>query len=1011
MDTKEKRFESDIENSMLTQGGFTKGDLKTYDREKAIDLPKLIAFVEKTQPKQWERYKRNYGTDAEKKFYKRFQESIDTFGLLYVLRHGFEDRGAKIEIVAFKENNNRSQKVIDDYNSNIVTCTRQFKYSAQNENSIDMVLSVNGIPLVALELKNQLTGQSIANAKKQFMYDRNPRELCFQFDKRFLVYFAVDLNEIAMTTRLAGKDTFFLPFNQGTNGAGEVGGAGNPENPNGYTTSYLWEKVLTRDNLLELIHKFIQRVEEEKILYKNGTETKKKSVKLIFPRYHQLDVVNKLVADVKANGSGKNYLIQHSAGSGKSNSIAWLAYELSELHDQNDKPVFTSIIVINDRTVLDRQIQNTIFSFDHIKGMVEKIDDEKHSSDLKDAINDGKKIIITTLQKFPYIYDEINDTTDKRFAVIVDEAHSSQSGKTAGKLKAALADTEEALREFAEIEGREEQEIKDEEDKLVEQMLTHGKHKNLSFFAFTATPKEATLEVFGVKLPNGKFRAFHIYSMRQAIEEGFILDVLKNYMTYKNCYRIAKNTPGNPELPASQALKAIQRYESLHPHNLQQKTAIIVETFRSVTKNKINGNAKAMVVTASRLHAIRYYHEFKRYLERKGYHDLEILVAFSGIVKDGEKEYTEEGINKRKDGTRVKESQLPAEFHKDEYAMLIVAEKYQTGFDEPLLHTMFVDKKLKGVKAVQTLSRLNRTCSGKTDTFVLDFVNTAEEIKEAFEPYFECTELDQEINVNLIYDTRTMLRSYGLYNEEDIEKLLKIFYKKSPQNDTDLGKMAGVLTPVINRYKALPEDKRFDYKKLIHNFNKWYSYIIQISRMFDMSLQKEFHFTQYLEKMLPPATDEKPVDLEDKLRLEFYKLEQTFKGDISLNPTVEASTLVNPKTLKTSGKGMDKDELLDVIIDKINEKYLGFFLESDRVVVEQLYNRCVKYNDKIKMQARKNDEEVFNRSIFPEIFKKVAQECYMEQMKAFSKLFEDKIFYNSVMESMAAEAYKDLRNR
>ena len=724
-----------------------------------------------------------------------------------------------------------------------------------------------------------------------------------------------------------------------------------------------------------------------------------------------MDVVNKLVADVKANGSGKNYLIQHSAGSGKSNSIAWLAYELSELHDQNDKPVFTSIIVINDRTVLDRQIQNTIFSFDHIKGMVEKIDDEKHSSDLKDAINDGKKIIITTLQKFPYIYDEINDTTDKRFAVIVDEAHSSQSGKTAGKLKAALADTEEALREFAEIEGREEQEIKDEEDKLVEQMLTHGKHKNLSFFAFTATPKEATLEVFGVKLPNGKFRAFHIYSMRQAIEEGFILDVLKNYMTYKNCYRIAKNTPGNPELPASQALKAIQRYESLHPHNLQQKTAIIVETFRSVTKNKINGNAKAMVVTASRLHAIRYYHEFKRYLERKGYHDLEILVAFSGIVKDGEKEYTEEGINKRKDGTRVKESQLPAEFHKDEYAMLIVAEKYQTGFDEPLLHTMFVDKKLKGVKAVQTLSRLNRTCSGKTDTFVLDFVNTAEEIKEAFEPYFECTELDQEINVNLIYDTRTMLRSYGLYNEEDIEKLLKIFYKKSPQNDTDLGKMAGVLTPVINRYKALPEDKRFDYKKLIHNFNKWYSYIIQISRMFDMSLQKEFHFTQYLEKMLPPATDEKPVDLEDKLRLEFYKLEQTFKGDISLNPTVEASTLVNPKTLKTSGKGMDKDELLDVIIDKINEKYLGFFLESDRVVVEQLYNRCVKYNDKIKMQARKNDEEVFNRSIFPEIFKKVAQECYMEQMKAFSKLFEDKIFYNSVMESMAAEAYKDLRNR
>lgn len=1011
MDIKEKRFEADIESYMLSCGGFTKGDLKTYDREKAIDLPKLIAFVKKTQPKQWAKYERNYGADAEKKFYKRFQESVDTFGLLHVFRHGFEDRGAKIEIVAFKENNKLGQQVIDDYNSNIATCTRQFKYSAQNENSIDMALSVNGIPVVAMELKNQLTGQSIANAKKQFMYDRNPKELCFQFNKRFLVYFAVDLNEIAMTTKLAGKETFFLPFNQGSNGAGEVGGAGNPENPNGYTTSYLWEKVLTKDSLLELIHRYIQRVEEEKTVYKNGIESKKKSVKLIFPRYHQLDVVTKLIADVKENGSGKNYLVQHSAGSGKSNSIAWLAYGLSELHDENDKHIFTSVIVINDRTVLDRQTQDTIFGFDHVKGTVEKIDDEKHSSDLRNAINDGKKIIVTTLQKFPYIYDEINDIADRRFAIIVDEAHNSQSGKSAQKLKSALADTEEALREFAEMEGKEEEEIKDDEDRLVEQMLTHGKHKNLSFFAFTATPKASTLELFGVKLPNGKFNAFHIYSMRQAIEEGFILDVLKNYMTYKNCYKIAKDTPENPEVPATQALKAIQRYESLHPHNLQQKTAIIIETFRSVTKNKINGNAKAMVVTASRLHAIRYYHEFKNYLEMKGYDDIEILVAFSGVVKDGENEYTEEDLNRRKDGTTIKETQLPAEFNKDEYAMLIVAEKYQTGFDEPLLHTMFVDKKLKGVKAVQTLSRLNRTCLGKTDTFVLDFVNTAEEIKEAFEPYFECTQLDQEINVNLIYDTRTILRSYGLYNDDDIEKLLKILFKKTPQNDTDLGKMASLLTPVVNRYQELSEDKRFDYKKTIRNFNKWYSYITQVSRMFDISLQKEFNFTQYLEKMLPPAINPKSVDLEDKLKLEFYKLEQTFKGDISLNPTVETATLENPKTLKNAGKISDKDVLLGFIIDRINDKYQGLFLESDRVIVEQLYNRCVKYNEKIKMQAKKNDEEVFSRSIFPEIFKQVAQDCYMEQMKAFSKLFEDKAFYETVEKSIAKEAYKDLRNK
>lgn len=1010
MDIKEKRFESDIEAFMISKGGFDPGSLETYDREKAIDLSKLIDFIKKTQPKEWKKYERNYGSDAERKLYKRFQDSVDMHGLLHVIRHGFEDRGAKIMIAAFKQNTSLNQSVIEAYNNNILTCTRQFKYSTENENSIDMVLSLNGIPLIALELKNQLTGQSVANAKRQFMYDRNPKELCFQFDKRFLVYFAVDLHEVYMTTKLAGKDTFFLPFNQGSNGAGNVGGAGNPENVNGYTTSYLLEHVLTKDTLMEILQRYIQRVEEEKIVYKNGVETKKKSVKLIFPRYHQIDVVTKLINDVKKNGSGNNYLIQHSAGSGKSNSIAWLAYQLSELHDENNEPVFTSVIIINDRTVLDRQTQNTVFGFDHIKGIVEKIDDEKHSSDLKDAINDGKKIIITTLQKFPYIFDEVDSTHNRRFAVIVDEAHNSQSGKSAQKLKAALADKEEALKEFAEIECIEECEIKDDEDKLVSEMLTHGKHKNLSFFAFTATPKQATLEIFGQKQEDGRFRPFHVYSMKQAIEEGFILDVLKNYTTYKNCYKIAKNTPDNPEVPSSKALKVIQRYESLHPHNLNQKTAIIIETFRSVTKNKIGGNAKAMVVTASRLHAIRYYHEFKRYLEVKGYKDLEILIAFSGMVKDGEEEYSEEKMNKRKDGTTIKESQLPAEFNKDEYSMLIVAEKYQTGFDEPLLHTMFVDKKLKSVKAVQTLSRLNRTCPGKTDTFVLDFVNTAEEIQEAFEPYYECTELDEEVDVNLIYDTRTLIRNFNLYNDEDIEKFLKILFKKKPQNETDLGKMTSLLTPIVNRYKELPEDKRFDYKKTVHNFTKWYSYITQISRMFDKGLQKEFNFLHYLEKMLPSAQDPKSVDLEDKLRLEFYKLEQTFKGDISLNPTVDTSTLENPKTLKTSGKGHDEDELLENIINRINDKFAGIFNDSDKVIVETIYNKCVKGNKKLKMQARKNDEEVFNQSIFPEIFKKIAQDCYIDQMGSFSKLFEDKSFYKLVMESIAKEAYKDLRS-
>ena len=659
MDIKERRFEQDIETYMLSNGGYTKGSDVTFDKEKGIDLSKLIKYIEATQPREWERYQKIYGSDSISKLYKRFDESVDMHGLLHVLRHGIEDRGIKLKFASFKPETSLNPAVIEKYNANIVECIRQFHYSTQNNNSIDMVLMLNGIPVVALELKNQLTGQSVENAKKQYMKDRDAKETCFGFNRRFLVYFAVDLFEVEMTTELKGKDTFFLPFNMGSNGAGNVGGAGNPVNEDGYTTSYLWEKVLQKDILLDILQRYMHLSVEEKIDTQTGK--KKTSRKLIFPRYHQLDVVTKILADVKGNGAGHNYLIQHSAGSGKSNSIAWLSYGLANLHDTDDNKIFKSVIVVTDRTILDSQLQDTIYSFDHTEGVVEKIDEKKKSTDLRDAINAGKKIIITTLQKFPYIYQEVENNANKNFAVIIDEAHSSQSGSSAMKLKSALADKEESLREYAELEGKAESEIKDEEDKLVQEMLAHGRHSNLSFFAFTATPKEKTLEMFGTKQADGSFRAYHIYSMKQAIEEGFILDVLQNYMTYKTCYKIVKNTPDNPEVPATKATKAVQRFESLHPHNLQQKTAIIIETFRSVTKNKINGKGKAMVVTASRLHAIRYYHEFKQYLEKHNYDDLDILVAFSGAIKDidatGEEvEYTEEKLNKRADGTHIKEN-------------------------------------------------------------------------------------------------------------------------------------------------------------------------------------------------------------------------------------------------------------------------------------------------------------------------------------------------------------------
>lgn len=517
--------------------------------------------------------------------------------LLNVFRHGFTDRGIKFRAVFWKPETSLNTTSQTQYEANIFHCTRQLHYSLQNENSIDIVLFINGIPVVSMELKCQFTGQDTSNAIQQYKFDRASKDTIFAFKERVLVHFAVDLTKVYMTTRLEGDKTYFLPFNQGSNGAGNVGGKGNPDNPDGYDTAYLWKNVLCKDRLLEILQKYLHL---EVIRDEKSGEIK--SERMIFPRYHQLDVVTKLLADVKANGSGKNYLIQHSAGSGKSNSIAWLAHRLSGLHNDLDEKIFQSVIIVTDRRVLDSQLQNTVYQFDHIEGVVVKID--KNAKQLKEAIESGAGIIITTLQKFPVIYKEVN-ASNKKFAIIVDEAHSSQTGDAAKKLKRALADTEEILKEYAEMEAEDEATRKDDEDKMLDELAAQGPQDNLSFFAFTATTKGKTLNMFGWRDKEGIYHPFHVYSMRQAIEEHFILDVLKNYMTYNMYYKIAKSIPDDPELDTTAGVKAIIKYETLHPHNISQKTAIMLEQFRNVTKHKLNGKAKAMVVTASRLHAVR----------------------------------------------------------------------------------------------------------------------------------------------------------------------------------------------------------------------------------------------------------------------------------------------------------------------------------------------------------------------------------------------------------------------
>ena len=991
MPNNEKQFETDIVTYLTTEGGWqlAKDTGFQNSRHMALDIDVLCQFVETTQKVTWLQFVKRCKSDPKKKFYQAFEAAVQNYGLISVLRHGFRHRGQEFKICYFKPESELNQLAQIHYDQNICQCVRQWHYSANslNNNSVDIVLMVNGIPVVAIELKDQLTGQTIDNAKTQWIMDRDKREPVFQFNHRVLVFFAVDLYEAAMTTKLEGTDTIFLPFNQGTNGAGNVGGAGNPQVNDDYVTSYLWKSVWNKDSLLDIFQKFISLDESAN--------------KIIFPRYHQLDVVRKLVADTRENGPGNNYLIQHSAGSGKSNSIAWVAYRLASLHNKENKAVFNSVIIVTDRRVLDSQLQATIGGFDHTIGSVVLIDEKKSSKDLLQAINDGRRIIVTTLQKFPVIYELVDDPTGKAFAIIVDEAHSSQTGQSALKLKTALADTTEALKEYAELEQKTEDDFDAQNDKLIKELVSAGKHKNLSFYAFTATPKAQTLEIFGTEYSDGTFHPYHVYSMQQAIEEGFILDVLQNYTTYKTCYKIAKNIEDNPDVPTSQAMKLIKRYAELHPYNIQQKSAIIVETFRDVTRKAINGKGKMMVVTASRLAAVRYYQAINKYINDNKYNDLQVMIAFSGEVTDGDGEeaikYTESNMN------GIPETQTKAVFH-DQGDVLVVAEKYQTGFDEPYLHTMIIDKKLRGVKAVQTISRLNRIWPGKIDTYVLDFVNTDQDILEAFQPFYTETILEQEINVDLIYKTQKELRDFGLYGDEEVETVTKINFNPSNKRNSGVvqAKVTNALLPVAQKYNALDEQKRYQFRRQLRCFVKWYNYITQIVRMFDEQLHKEYVFCSYLLHLIPPDKVQQ-WDLDDKVKLEYYKLQETFSGTIALDKYKGGA--YEPATQKKAVPKKEQKSPIDEIIEKFNENYAGDITEGDRILVGILMNK-MRGNKKLQVSAQNDGEQIFEESTFPKVFSEVAQQAFKESQDTFRGLFTDPRKYKAVMQAMAAIMFK-----
>lgn len=989
---KEKQFEEHIEAALLSpEGGYTKG-ADEYDTEAALYTNTLLRFVKETQEKAWRKYTRLTPHNPEGRFIQAFKEHCAKEGILSVLRNGLKTAGGTIRVCYFKPESGLNDEDRARYAANRVEVYRQWFYSADCTNSVDMVLALNGIPVIAFELKNQMTGQTVENAKRQWQHARDPQEPCFRFNNRILAYFCIDLNEVYMTTRLAGDKTSFLPFNQGSAGAGKNGGKGNPPAADGdFAVAYMWKEVFTRDSLLDILHRFIN-LEGEKDMCKG---------RLIFPRYHQLDVVHKLVAHVREHGTGHHYLIQHSAGSGKSNSIAWVAHRLASLHDREDNAIFSSIIVVTDRTVLDAQLRATIQGHAHVRGSVVAIDDKKTSQDLKSAINDGKRIIITTLQKFPVIYQEVEHVAGRRFGIIIDEAHSSQGGSAAASMKAALVDMQAALKQYAEEEELAAEEL-DVENKIVREMMAHGRHENMSFFAFTATPKETTLQQFCEQDGSGPWRPFHIYSMRQAIEEGFILDVLRNYTTYNTCYKLVRQTTENEDLPSSKASRLIRRYAMLHPENIRQKAEIIVETFRETTQHKIRGRGKMMVVTSSRQAAVLYFRAVKAYAEAEGYAEVRPMVAFSGTVTDEEgEELSESRLNVRPDGSHISETQTKEEFHNN-FNILIVAEKYQTGFDEPLLHTMIVDKKLRDVKCVQTLSRLNRTANGKVDTFVLDFANTQEDIREAFQPFYQETLLEGELNIDLLYQTKQELAQYHVYDEGDVQQVVRI-YEQESNEVVCTARIIGLLTPIIRTYEDLLEDDQYDFRRKLRSFVKWYAHIAQIVRLNDTELHGEYIFTRFLLKLLPNAPGEK-VDLEGKIAMEYYKLKETARGEIQLK---QENGILTPGAETGAGGATGSRDTLDELLERINEKMKGDFTEADRIVIRTVASE-MKRNPSLHQSA-----QTMNRNVFGDIFKKefdnVTFDCYKKSMEGFESLMTNDAKRERICQILSGEIYRIFR--
>jgi len=1011
----ERDFETAIEAGLMGSGGYTLRGPTAFDEALALFPDDVTGFLKDSQPAKWGQIEALLGARTDATVLDSLAKELDTKGTLHVLRHGFKCYGKTFRLAYFRPNSAMNPEAADAYAANRLTITRQVAFTsvmkkADGKNRrcvIDVTLSLNGLPVATAELKNHLTGQRAADAIRQYCDERDERDLLFAFKKRALVHFAVDPDEVWMTTRLKGKETVFLPFNRGHDH-----GAGNPPVEGNWKTHYLWDEVLQADSLLDILQRFMHlEVKERQVKSEKGVRTIRKET-MVFPRYHQLDAVRKLVAHAGASGAGRNYLIQHSAGSGKSNSIAWLAHRLASLHDANDEKVFHSVVVVTDRRVLDQQLQNTIYQFEHKTGVVEKIDED--TQQLARALSNGTPIVITTIQKFPFITQALStlekkgagvkiDTAGKRYAVIVDEAHSSQSGDTATALKGMLNKDGIEAAIAAQMSDEEDGDLSDEaKAAILRDTLKRARQPNLSFFAFTATPKFKTKAIFDEPGPSGS-SPFHEYSMRQAIEEGFIMDVLQNYTTYKRFFGLIKQVENDPDVPRKKAAKALTQYLELHPVNIEQVVSVIVEHFRLYVMHELGGRAKAMVVTGSRRAAVKYKLAFDRYVKDHGYTGIRSLVAFSGSIEEDGVDYTEVSMN-----NGIAESELPEAFERDDYRVLLVAEKYQTGFDQPLLQTMYVVKRLAGVQAVQTLSRLNRMAPGKARTFVLDFANEEDEIYKAFKPYYEATPVGENADPHRLSELQHKLLEWAIFAPADVNAFAEVWYRaKRNHSATDHRVMNGVLDAVVQRFKEREESAQEEFRGQLTAYRNLYAFLSQIIPYQDTELEKLYAFVRNLIAKLPPPGDGQAFALDDEVALRFFRIQQVNEGSIDLGYG-EADPLKGPTDVGTGGF-LDEDVALSSLVMRLNERFGTDFTEADQLFFDQI-RASAEGDEKIVEAAKAN-----NLTNFSSYLDRMLDELFINRMEGneeiFSRVMTDKEFRSAAHEHLAHEIFRRVRER